>query len=166
MKTPLSSCFAVFTASLLAASAADDKPVPRGLSIPLIDLDAQTRRQVVVDREAGQYPGHVTTVLLEDKKTIIAVYPKGHGRGAIVMKRSTDGGPGGKGGGKGRGWGRGRGGGGGGWRCGCELVGGQQGEMLVVKHTDGMTFILAGDLPQDELQEIADSIRQAGKSGL
>ena len=67
------------------------------------------------------------------------------------------GGPGGKGGGKGRGWGRGRGGGGGG-RCGCELVGGQQGEMLV-KHTDGMTLILVGDLPKDELQKIADSIR-------
>jgi hypothetical protein len=48
--------------------------------------------QIIVDREAGQYLGHVTTVLLEDGKTIIAVYPKGHGRGAIVMKRSTDGG--------------------------------------------------------------------------
>jgi hypothetical protein len=32
-------------------------------------------------------------VLLEDGRTILAVYPKGHGRGAIVMKRSTDGGP-------------------------------------------------------------------------
>lgn len=67
------------------------------------------------------------------------------------------GGPGVKGGGKGRGWGRGRGGGGG-WRCGCELAGGQQGEMLV-KHTDGMTLILVGDLPKHELQKIADSIR-------
>ena len=65
------------------------------------------------------------------------------------------GGPGGPGGGKGRGWGRGRGGGG---RCGCELVCGRQGEMLV-KHSDGMTFILVGDLPKDELQKIADSIR-------
>jgi len=47
---------------------------------------------VIVDREAGQYLGHPTTVLLEDGRTMIAVYPKGHGRGAIVMKRSTDGG--------------------------------------------------------------------------
>jgi hypothetical protein len=62
----------------------------RGYSIPLIDLDAQTERQVIVDREEGQYLGHVTTVLLEDGKTMLAVYPKGHGRGAIVMKRSTD----------------------------------------------------------------------------
>jgi hypothetical protein len=44
----------------------------------------------VVDREPGQYLGHPTTVLLEDGCTLIAVYPKGHGRGAIVMKRSTD----------------------------------------------------------------------------
>lgn len=64
--------------------------VPRGYSIPLIDLDAETHRQVVVDREPGQYLGHPTTVLLEDKKTMIIVYPKGHGRGAIVMKRSQD----------------------------------------------------------------------------
>ena len=35
--------------------------------------------------------GHPTTVLLEDGKTMLIVYPKGHGRGAIVYKRSTDG---------------------------------------------------------------------------
>jgi hypothetical protein len=62
------------------------------VTIPAIDLDADTDRQVVVDRQPGQYLGHVTTVLLEDGKTIYAVYPKGHGRGAIVMKRSDDGG--------------------------------------------------------------------------
>ena len=59
---------------------------------PTIDLDAQTNRQVVVDREAGQYLGHPTTCLLEDGKTMLCVYPKGHGRGAIIYKRSTDGG--------------------------------------------------------------------------
>ncbi|MCB0546059.1 MAG: exo-alpha-sialidase, partial [Phaeodactylibacter sp.] len=61
-------------------------------SLPFIDLDKDTRRQVVVDQEKGQYLGHPTTVLLEDGKTIYCVYPKGHGRGAIVMKRSEDGG--------------------------------------------------------------------------
>jgi BNR repeat-like domain len=65
---------------------------PRGYSIPVIDVSADTARQVIVDREPGQYLGHPTTVLLEDGKTIIAVYPKGHGKGAIVMKRSRDGG--------------------------------------------------------------------------
>ena len=62
------------------------------ISIPLLDLARQEHRQVVVDREPGQYLGHPTTVLLEDGRTMFAVYPKGHGRGAIVMKRSDDGG--------------------------------------------------------------------------
>ncbi|MEM7396742.1 MAG: sialidase family protein, partial [Verrucomicrobiota bacterium] len=47
---------------------------------------------MVVDKEKGQYLGHPTTVLLEDQQTVITVYPKGHGRGGIVMKRSVDGG--------------------------------------------------------------------------
>ncbi|MCX6334143.1 MAG: sialidase family protein [Bacteroidia bacterium] len=62
------------------------------LHIPIIDLDKVASHQVTVDREEGQYLGHPTTVLLEDGKTILAVYPKGHGRGAIVYKRSADGG--------------------------------------------------------------------------
>jgi len=64
--------------------------VERGYSIPLIDLSDHLYRQTLVDHEAGQYLGHPTTVLLEDNKTIICVYPKGHGRGQVVMKRSTD----------------------------------------------------------------------------
>ena len=59
-------------------------------NIPLIDLTNDSTRQVIVDKEEGQYLGHPTTVLLEDNKTIYCVYPKGHGRGAIVMKRSDD----------------------------------------------------------------------------
>jgi hypothetical protein len=57
-----------------------------------LDLADQKHRQVVVDRQKDHYLGHPTTVLLEDGKTIIAVYPMGHGKGAIVMKRSEDGG--------------------------------------------------------------------------
>ena len=57
-----------------------------------LDLDADTHRQVIVDREPGQYLGHPTTLLLEDGQTLLTVYPKGHGRGPIVYKRSTDGG--------------------------------------------------------------------------
>ncbi len=70
--------------------AAEGAKKPRGYSIPLIDLAGERHRQIVVDKEPGQYLGHPTTVLLEDNKTMITVYPKGHGRGAIVMKRSTD----------------------------------------------------------------------------
>jgi len=75
-----------------AKKAVEPPPVSSGYTVPLIDLAAHAGRQVVVDREPGQYLGHPTTVLLEDGKTIITVYPKGHGRGPIVMKRSTDGG--------------------------------------------------------------------------
>jgi len=66
--------------------------VRRDFSIPLIDLAHESAYQVTVDREAGQYLGHPTTVLLDDGRTMIVVYPKGHGRGAIVMKKSYDGG--------------------------------------------------------------------------
>lgn len=61
-------------------------------SIPTIDLDAESERQVIVDREKGQYLGHPTTVLLKDQKGMLCVYPKGHGRGSIVLKKSGDGG--------------------------------------------------------------------------
>jgi hypothetical protein len=80
-----------FLPLLLIAAPALGQP-PRGYSIPLIDLAQETQRQIMVDREPGQYLGHPTTVLLEDGRTVLAVYPKGHGRGAIVLKRSTDGG--------------------------------------------------------------------------
>ncbi len=63
-----------------------------GYSIPIVDISGQKSRQVVVDREKGQYLGHPTTVLLEDGKAMLIVYPKGHGKGPIVYKRSTDGG--------------------------------------------------------------------------
>ncbi len=82
---------------LLPARTEDEKPAAaaepsKGYTIPLIDLASEEDRQIVVDREKGQYLGHPTTVLLEDGTTMICVYPKGHGKGAIVMKRSRDGG--------------------------------------------------------------------------
>jgi len=61
-------------------------------SIPFLDLDQDESRQVVVDKEPGQYLGHPTTVMPDDGRTMYCVYPKGHGRGAIVMKKSDDGG--------------------------------------------------------------------------
>jgi len=78
--------------SLKSAKPVDRDAPPRGYSIPLVDLSRQIERQVVVDREPGQYLGHPTTVLLEDGKTMLCVYPKGHGKGGIVYRRSTDGG--------------------------------------------------------------------------
>jgi hypothetical protein len=80
--------------ALAPAPASGDQPAPvrRGYTIPILDLAGQEQRQVVVDREPGQYLGHPTTVLLEDGRTVLAAYPQGHGKGAIVLKRSTDGG--------------------------------------------------------------------------
>ena len=68
----------------------ENAPVPRGYTIPLLDLANDRFRQSVVDREPGQYLGHPTTVLLDDGLTILTVYPKSHGRGPIVLKKSTD----------------------------------------------------------------------------
>ena len=61
-------------------------------AMPWIDLDGAHELHTVVDREPGTYLGHPATVLLEDGRTILVVYPKGHGRGPIVLKKSADGG--------------------------------------------------------------------------
>ena len=73
-------------AAALACRGAGDEP------LRWVDWADETNRQVVVDREPGQYLGHPTTVLLSDQRSILTVYPKGHGAGPIVMKRSDDGG--------------------------------------------------------------------------
>lgn len=77
---------------ILAAAAPlfADETAAADLGVTLIDLASQKHRQVVVDRQPGEYLGHPTTVLLEDGKTMYCVYPKGHGRGALVLKRSED----------------------------------------------------------------------------
>ena len=55
-----------------------------------VDLNGRTDLQVVVDREDGQYLGHPTTLLLPNGKSILCVYPRGHGSGQILYKRSDD----------------------------------------------------------------------------
>ncbi|MEQ8765266.1 MAG: sialidase family protein [Planctomycetota bacterium] len=86
----------ILTFGLLLLGSADvlgmQEPQTTDFAIPVIDLSEDRSRQVIVDREDGQYLGHPTTLLLEDGRTILCVYPKGHGRGAIVYKRSSDGG--------------------------------------------------------------------------
>jgi hypothetical protein len=84
------------TAATSVTTAGQEEPsaprLPRAYTIPVVDIAHETARRIIIDREEGQYLGHPTTVLLEDGKTMICVYPKGHGRGEIVMKRSGDGG--------------------------------------------------------------------------
>ena len=57
-----------------------------------LDISDDTKRQIIVDKEDGQYLGHPTTTLIKKSNTILCVYPKGHGKGEIVYKRSLDGG--------------------------------------------------------------------------
>ena len=73
----------IFLTSLPKSSAQD---------VRFIDISKDFERQVIVDKEKDQYLGHPTTTLLKDGKTVLCVYPKGHGKGAIVYKKSSDGG--------------------------------------------------------------------------
>ncbi len=81
-------------ALLLPASpfCSEQEPLPPGYTIPVVDIASERERQVVVDREAGQYLGHPTTLLLEDGRTMLCVFPKSHGKGSVVYRRSVDGG--------------------------------------------------------------------------
>lgn len=89
MKRIISLSLVLFNAFFVLSQTDSAKPY---LRIPIIDLNDETSSQVIVDREEGQYLGHTATVLLEDGKTILIVYPKGHGKGEIVYKKSFDGG--------------------------------------------------------------------------
>ena len=80
----LGACSLIGSCKILQADTAE------GYTIPTLDVDGWADHQVIVDREPGQYLGHPTTVLLEDGKTILTVYPKGHGKGPIQYKKSTD----------------------------------------------------------------------------
>lgn len=73
--------------ALALALLQEGAPAPRAF-----DLDPEGKRRIVVDREPGQYLGHPTTVLLGDERTLLCVYPAGHGKGPILLKRSPDGG--------------------------------------------------------------------------
>lgn len=88
MRISATSCFALLYVCTLALRASAQQPA--AYTLPTLDLADQQHRQTIIDREPGQYLGHPTTVLLEDNRTLLCVYPKGHGRGAIVYKRSND----------------------------------------------------------------------------
>ncbi|MBL9119940.1 MAG: exo-alpha-sialidase [Phycisphaerae bacterium] len=69
-----------------------DEGMPTTDPPPALDLAARTELQVVIDRRDGQYLGHPSTVMTPDGKSMLCAYPMGHGRGAIVLRRSDDGG--------------------------------------------------------------------------
>lgn len=90
MNLHLSSLAALLLASYLPAQATvpDHSPSTAFIrsGLPIVDLDQWTEAQVVIDKEKGKYLGHPTTLLLKDGKTILCVYPKGHGSGEIILK--------------------------------------------------------------------------------
>ena len=65
---------------------------PIDITVPTIDISEEEHRQVVVDKQAGQYLGHPDTALMPDNKTMFCTYPLGHGGPACILKKSTDGG--------------------------------------------------------------------------
>jgi len=72
---PICTLFALTLMSGAVRGDETDKPLRRDYTIPVVDLAGETERQVIVDREPGQYLGHPTTVLLEDNQTMICVNP-------------------------------------------------------------------------------------------
>ncbi|MEY4799249.1 MAG: hypothetical protein RI978_1550, partial [Verrucomicrobiota bacterium] len=61
----------------------------RDYSIPMIDLMKEDSLFTTVERRPS-YLGHPSTVLLRDGKTLVVAYPDGHGRGNLILRRSTD----------------------------------------------------------------------------
>jgi len=64
--------------------------LPHKYTIPIIDISGENERHVIVDKEKELYLGHPSTHLMDDNQTMLIFYPKGHGKGAIVMKKSKD----------------------------------------------------------------------------
>jgi hypothetical protein len=62
---------------------------PRGYNIPMLELAREDVLFSTVERRAG-YLGHPSTVLFRDGRTLLVAYPDGHGRGNLVLRRSSD----------------------------------------------------------------------------
>lgn len=58
-------------------------------SLPVVDLSTEITKIKILDKNKNQYLGHVNSVLTNSGK-IIVVYPKGHGEGEIILKKSLD----------------------------------------------------------------------------
>lgn len=87
--------YLVFSAMLLSTAciAQIDTVKNRHLTIPTIDLSADSARHVIVAQGTKDvYHGHPSTVLMPDGKTIFCVWTYGHGGVCGPMKKSKDGG--------------------------------------------------------------------------
>lgn len=61
----------------------------RDYSIPMLELAKADSLFSTVERRKG-YLGHPSTVLMRDGKTLLVAYPDGHGRGNLILRRSSD----------------------------------------------------------------------------
>jgi hypothetical protein len=61
----------------------------RDYSIPMLDLGNENSLFTTVERRKG-YLGHPSTVLMRNGKTLLVAYPDGHGRGNLILRRSSD----------------------------------------------------------------------------
>lgn len=64
------------------------KPMALKNNLPTFVIPPE--KQIIIDREPGQYLGHPDSVLLDDEQTILTVYPLGHGIGEAVINISRD----------------------------------------------------------------------------
>ena len=72
----------------LSAAAQDYRP-----NLPWADISGQQHRQVVIAAGTPDlYNGHPTTVLLDDGRTMVCTWSKGHGGAAAFLGFSYDGG--------------------------------------------------------------------------
>lgn len=76
------------TMALMSAMAVVGE-VRRDYSIPMLDLAKDDSLFTTVERRKG-YLGHPSTVLMRDGKTLLVAYPDGHGRGNLILRRSSD----------------------------------------------------------------------------
>ena len=61
----------------------------RDYTIPMLDLTREDALFTTVERRKS-YLGHPSSVLFRDGRTLLAAYPDGHGRGNLILRRSTD----------------------------------------------------------------------------
>lgn len=65
--------------------------LPKGYTVPVIDISGDAARQVVVAQGTKEtYQGHPTTLLLPDNRTMFAVWTINHGGPCGPMKKSLD----------------------------------------------------------------------------
>lgn len=86
---PLFRCLLPAAFAVISNSSFAEPEPRRDFSIPVLDLAREDALFSTVERRET-YLGHPSTVLLRDGKTLLVAYPDGHGRGNLILRRSTD----------------------------------------------------------------------------